>query len=462
YDLTKAKERQHLLEGLLIALDHIDEVIETIKRATDTAHATTALCEQYQLTPAQAKAILEMRLQRLSGLEQQKIRDEHAELVTTIAALEEILASPAKIKDIIKHELTAISATYGDDRRTTFAYDEDDVLAKEDLIKEEEVVVTVSSKGYVKRTSLTEYRTQGRGGKGITAAKTADDDFLVDIYVANTHDVLLVFTDRGKAYWLNVYEIPEGGRAAKGKPIINLVELEQGEQVQAIIPVRAFTDDQFIVFVTTSGVIKKTPLSNFANPRKTGIIATVLDAGDSLVNAVLTYGANELVVATAKGLAARIPEQEIRPMGRISRGVIGIRLNQDDMVIGMIRAEQGSDILSISKKGYGKKTPVSEYRLIHRGGKGVINFKVNEKTGDVISICNVKGNEELLLISRQGISLRTATSNISTIGRNTQGVRLIRLEPGDEVVSSTLIKPESVEDFQEVQQLSSALQEKVK
>jgi DNA gyrase subunit A len=407
----------------------------------------------YNLTEIQAKAILDMKLQKLANLEQEKIRKEHAELLQKISKLKEILSDINKVYSIIKEELEEIIATYGDDRKTEIIATEEDDIILEDLIKEEEVVVTISNKGYVKRTPLSLYKAQGRGGKGITAAKTTDGDFIQDIYVTNTHNYLLIFTTKGKVYWLKVYNLPDVGRSTKGKPIINLLDLEKEEKVSSIIPIPEFDDKHNIVMVTEKGIIKKTNLINFSRPRKSGIIAVLLDEGDSLIKTVLTKGNDEIVIATANGLAARIPETSIRAMGRVSRGVIGIRLD-NDKVIGMVRTNKDNNILTISEKGYGKKTPVSDYRLINRGGKGVINLKVSDKTGRAISIHNVKDSEELILISKNGISLRTSIKNISTIGRNTQGVRIMRLKENDFVVGSAVITPESSEEYNNIKEIS--------
>ena len=439
FDLKKAEQRAHILEGLLVALNNIDKIVALLKKSKSAEQATADLISGYKLTEIQAKAILDMRLQRLTALEQQKIKDEHKELLEIIKKLKAILASDIMILNIIKDELKELKETYGDDRRTVIEEGELDDIEIEDLIKEEDMVVTVTNSGYIKRISPTFYKSQNRGGKGIIAAKTKDEDFVEHIFIANTHSYILFFSDKGKVYWLKVHRIPETSRSAKGKPIVNLLELEKDENITAMIPVMEFDDEHYLIAATKNGIVKKTNLKAYSRPRKGGIIAINLDSDDVLVDVLLTDGTKNLIIATKKGMAIRFKEKDARPIGRTSRGVRGITLRKGDEVIGIVISEDNKTLLTVTENGYGKRSKVEDYRLIKRGGKGVINIICSERNGDVVEIKSVEAEDEVMLISKSGILIRAPVSSISVIGRNTQGVRLMRLNFGDKVISAAKI-----------------------
>ncbi|MBT7368593.1 DNA gyrase subunit A, partial [Candidatus Woesearchaeota archaeon] len=423
FDLKKAKERAHILEGLIIALDDIDNVIQKIKKSKNADDAKEVLITDYSLTEPQAKAILEMRLQKLASLEQEKIRREHDDIMKIIEDLKAILASREKILDIIKYELSEIRNKYGDDRRTEISFDETTSdIEVEDLIEEADMVVTMSHSGYIKRLNVDTYKSQSRGGRGVIGSGTKDDDFLEHLFIASTHSTVLFFTDKGKVYWLKVYEIPESSRQAKGKAIINLLNLDNDENISAFIPVSQFDDSHFVVFSTKRGSVKKTELLDFSRPRKGGIRAINLREDDSLTDVVLTDGTFNLIIATKKGMAARFSESQVRPMGRTASGVRGIKLKDGDEVIGMVKAEDEKTLFTITENGFGKRTAVGEYRLIGRGGIGVKNIICSERNGCAVTIKNVDEEDELMFISQSGIIIRTAVKGISSIGRNTQGV----------------------------------------
>ena len=439
YDLQQALEKVHLLEGLLVALDHLDEVIPGIKNSKTVDDARQFLMSTYSLTELQAKAILDMRLQRLASLEQEKIRDEHRTLLVDIVLYREILASQEKILQIIKDELTEIKTHYGDARKSKIVIGgEDEDVNMEELIEKETVVVTMTNSGYVKRLSIDTYKTQRRGGKGVIAAGMKEEDVVERLYVVNTHDYLLFFTDHGQVHWLKVFQIPEAARQAKGKHLANLLELEQNEKISAVIPVSDFKEG-YLFMATKLGTVKKTSLQEFSNPRKGGIRAITLDENDTLVGVKFTNGDHEIIVATKQGAANRFNEKDVREMGRTAGGVRGIRLEAGDEVIGMLAAEEGKEILTLTEKGYGKRTPVAEYRLCNRGGKGVTNIKITEKNGPVKAVMLVNGKEELMLVSKLGVGIRIKCSDISVIGRATQGVRVIRLEEGDTLAAAAKI-----------------------
>ncbi|PIN76792.1 DNA gyrase subunit A [Candidatus Woesearchaeota archaeon CG10_big_fil_rev_8_21_14_0_10_36_11] len=438
YDLAQAQNRVHILDGLLIALENIDTVISGIKKSATVEDAKQFLQETYSLSELQAKAILELRLQKLASLEQEKIRSEHTDLLEKIILYQEIIASEEKVLNLIKDELQDIKKTYGDDRRSRIVRGEDDDFDIEELIEEDTVVVTMTNSGYIKRLPLDTYKTQKRGGKGMVATGTRDEDFVESVYITSTHDYVLFFTDKGQLYWLKVYQIPEGRRQSKGKHIVNLIPLRQDEKVTATVPVNNFKEG-FLFMATEQGVVKKTELECFSNPRSAGIRALTLDEGDTLVGVRYTNGNNEILLATKGGLANRFKEQDIRSMGRTARGVRGIRLSKGDKVIGMLAAEEDKNILTITERGYGKRTPVSEYRLCNRGGRGVLNIKVTEKNGPVKSVKLVDGKEEIMLISKQGIGIRIKCSDISVIGRATQGVRVMRLNENDELAAAATV-----------------------
>ncbi|MFH2019885.1 MAG: DNA gyrase subunit A [archaeon] len=438
YDLKKAQDRAHILEGLIIALNNIDAIVEKIKKSQDAEQARMMLISDYALSEEQAKAILDMRLQRLAALEQKKIKDEHEELTILIKSLEEILADRSKILKIIVDELNLLIEKYGGERRTEIiSYEED--IDIEDLINEEDVVVTISHSGYIKRMALEEYKQQNRGGKGVIGAETKDDDFLNHLFIANTHSYLLTFTNKGKIYWTKVYNLPEGNRYAKGKAIINLVGVEPGEQISAVIPVREFDSQHYLVFATKQGLVKKTNLEEYSRPRQGGIWGIALNDGDDVIDVVKTNGTQQLIIATKDGNAVRFNETDVRSVGRHSQGVRGIRLKGDDIVIGMVVAEDGKTLLTITENGFGKRTPVEDYRLINRGGSGVINIKTSDRNGGVVTIKSVTEEDEIMLISVGGQVIRTSTKFISVIGRNTQGVRLMKLDENDKVADAAKI-----------------------
>jgi len=437
FDLTKAEERAHILKGLRIALANIDNVITLIKKSVSADDARKLLISRFKLTEKQANAVLDMKLQKLSSLEQKKIKDELESLLKLIEQLKAILASEQKILNIIKTELLELKKKYGDERRTHFTDIEEDIEI-EDLIKEEEMVIIVTHDGYIKRLPLDTYKQQHRGGKGVIATKTKEEDFVEDIFITSTHSYLLFFTDRGMVYWLKAYKVPEESRIAKGKAIINLLNLKN-EKITSVIPIREFKKGYYLLMATKNGIIKKTELEAYSRPRANGIIAINLDKGDELINAVLTDGAKNILLATRSGMAVKFNERDARPVGRTSRGVIGIRLRENDCVVGMIIADDNKALLTITENGYGKRTLINNYRLINRGGYGVINIQCSERNGNVVSVNSINGSDEIILISRRGIVIRMPANGISLIGRNTQGVRLMRLSNDDSVVSAAKI-----------------------
>ncbi len=442
YDLEQAEKQIHLLLGLITALDNIDAVVDGIKKSRDAAQAQQFLINSFELSELQAKAILEMKLQRLASLEQQKIKEEHKELKIKAADYREILGSEKKVQEIIKTELTWLKDKYGDERRTKFMEAEGEEIDVEQIIKEEEMIVTLTHAGYVKRLSPAAYKTQKRGGKGITATGVKEEDFVEKLFSASTHDYLLSISNQGQLYWLKVYGLPEANRTAKGKNIASLINLSPEEKISAIIPVREFKEDQYLFMVTKKGTTKKTSLSEFSNPRKAGIRALNIEEGDELIGVELTDGKKQIIIATREGLAARFEEEGIRSMGRTAYGVRGIRLEEGDEVIGMVAAEEGKTLLTITEDGYGKRSEITEYRLINRGGKGVTNIRITGKNGKVVAIKSVTDNDELMLISKNGVAIRMPVKDISVIGRATQGVRVMRLEERDKIVAAELIAQE--------------------
>lgn len=445
FDLKKAKEREHLLEGLVIALDRLDDVVALIRGAKNVEEARQGLIAGHGLTEVQANAILEMRLSRLTGLEQAKIREELEQVRMVIRELQDILASEPRILSIIKEELLELAQKYPSPRKTQVVEAEDESIDMEDLIEPEDVVVTITRSGYCKRLPVNTYRAQGRGGKGIVATTTKEEDYVRHLFVANTHSWLMVFTDKGKVYWTKVYNIPEGSRQSKGKPIINIVSIAQDEQVRAVIPVREFTDDRYLLFVTRGGLLKKTVLSAYGNVRSSGIIAINLLDGDALVEVLLTSGHDTVFIATADGMAVRCSEEDVRPTGRGSTGVRGIRLEDGDRVVDAIISHENQTILTVCENGYGKRTSPEEYRHIGRGGKGVTNIKTTDRNGRVVSVRSVSDAHDVMMISRQGITIRIPVTSISLIGRATQGVRLMNLRGDDKVVACTVVEHEEDE-----------------
>ncbi|MFH0921355.1 MAG: DNA gyrase subunit A [Fibrobacterota bacterium] len=445
FDLDIAEKRAHILEGLKIALDNIDAVIELIKKSKDTDSARQGLMSTFKLSEIQANAILEMRLQRLTGLEREKIDNEYLEVIKQIEEFKFILENQSKRMEIIKEEAIALAEKYGDDRRTQII-DEVGEFSVEDMIAEEDMVITISHSGYIKRLPMNTYRKQGRGGKGITAMETKDEDFVERLFIASTHSYICFFTNTGRCYWLKVHEIPQAGRIAKGKAIINLIPLKGEEKIRAMVPVKSFDDEyaqkSYIMFATKMGTINKQPLTAFGNPRKDGINAVKVDGNDSIVDASLTDGTANIVLGTHTGLALYFNESGIRELGRNTRGVRGIKLGKDDEVISMVVIKRDTTLLTVTKNGYGKRTPIGEYRLTGRGGKGIINIRTTERNGGVVSIIAVEDRDELMLISRNGIAIRIAASGVAKIGRATQGVRLINLDSGDLVMDVSKIVPE--------------------
>jgi DNA gyrase subunit A len=393
------------------------------------------LMANFGLSQIQAQAILDMQLQRLTGLERQRILDELAELLKTIERLQGILNNDRLLMQIIVDELRAVQVKYGDDRRTEIIAGESGGLSIEDLIAEEDMAITVSNTGYIKRTALSTYRNQRRGGKGRIGMRTREEDFVEHLFVASTHAYIMIFSDRGRAYWLKVHEIPDVGPGGKGKSIANLVSMEEGERIAALLTVKEFDDDRFIVMGSRRGVVKKTALSAFSNPRAGGIIAMGVEEGDSVIVVLVTDGSGELFIGTRKGMAIRFPETDVRAMGRTAYGVRGITLRNDDYVVAMETVRPGGALLSVTEHGYGKRTEIDEYRVQSRGGVGVINIAASERNGEVVGIAYVQENDELLLITQQGMILRMPTNGVRAIGRATQGVRLIDIEDDDKVVS---------------------------
>jgi len=449
FDLKKAEERAHILEGLIIALNNIDEVIKKIKASKDINTAQSALMKGYKLTEIQAKAILDMRLQKLASLEQEKIKKEYEELKILIEKLKAILADENKILAIIKKECEQLIENYGDERKTEIVEGEEVEIDIEDMIKKENMIITISHAGYIKRLPINTYKQQKRGGKGIIAATTKEEDFIEDIFVANTHSYLLIFTDKGRVHWLRVYQIPAASRQARGTAIVNLVKIEKDEKITAYVPVSEFTEGSLIM-CTKKGTVKKTALTNFSRPRKGGIIAITLVEKDQLIGVVQTTGESNIIVATKDGMAIRFSETNIRDMGRSARGVRGIRLKEKDKVIGMVLADDDKTLLTITENGYGKRTQIPDYRLINRGGKGVKNIICSERNGSVVAVRQVDETNDVLFISQNGIAIRTPVKDISTIGRNTQGVRLMKIEQKDKVVAAAkIIKEEEEEQLAE-------------
>jgi DNA gyrase subunit A len=442
FELQEAQDKAHILEGLIVAINNIDPVIKLIKESNEVAQARSALISNYSITEKQANAILDMKLQRLASMEQEKIKKDHAELLRLIEELKAILASEQKISEIIKNELLETREKYADNRRTQILDVETTELNMEDLIKEEEMVVTITHSGYIKRIPIDSYKQQNRGGKGVIAATTKEEDFIEDIFVANTHSYVLFFTDKGQVHWLKVYYIPEGSRQAKGKAIVNLIKLDKDEKVTAFILVKEFDPQRYLLMVTKKGLVKKTNLSEFSRPRNSGIRALELEPNDKLMGVKLTDGSRQVIIATKDGMAVKFGENDVRSMGRTAKGVRGIKLKGDDEVIGTVIGADEKTLLTITENGYGKRTKISEYRLISRGGSGVRNIICSERNGKVASIKSVNGGDDIMLISKQGIAIRTNASGISVIGRNTQGVRLMKISPEDIVVAAAKIAKE--------------------
>jgi DNA gyrase subunit A len=450
FELEKAEARAHILEGLRIALDHLDEVIALIRSSQTTDIAREGLMEQFSLSEKQAQAILDMRLQRLTGLEREKIEDEYKGLVALIAELKAILADEEKVLEIIREELLEIKERFNDKRRTEIVAGGAEMIEDEDLIPEENIVISLTHNGYIKRLPASTYRSQKRGGRGIQGMGTNNDDFVEHLLTTSTHNTILFFTNKGKVYRAKGYEIPEYSRTAKGIPIINLLEIEKGEWINAIIPVQEFNDENFLFFTTKQGISKRSPLSSFGNIRTSGLIAVNLREGDELISVKLTDGKKDIIIGTKKGMLIHFPETDVRSMGRTATGVKGINIDEDDEVVSMEFLQEGFDVLVVTRNGYGKRTPKDEYRIQSRGGKGLRTTTITEKTGPVMAIKTVSGEEDVMIITASGVLIRMATDGISQFGRYAQGVRLIRL--GDEENVSTVAiveKEEEMEDEQE-------------
>ena len=445
FELDKALARAHILEGLKIALDNIDEVINIIRSSYDDAKER--LMERFGLSDIQAQAILDMRLKTLSGLQREKIEEEYNELMKLIAHLREILSSETLVFDIIKEELIEIRNKYGDERKTKIVAAEGEIDI-EDLIKEEETVVALTHFGYIKRMPIDTYKSQRRGGKGITGIATREDDFVKQIFTANTHDTILFFSNKGKLYKLRGYEIPEAGRTAKGTAIVNLLRLDNGEKISAVIPIQNFDDGKYLLMCTKKGLIKKTALVEYNSAKKTGLLSITLKDDDELINVRLTDGEDNVVMVTRKGMCITFDEKDVRPVGRSAQGVIGMRLDSDDEIIGMesIINNKNSTLLAITENGFGKRTELDEYRVQNRGGRGVITYKVTQKTGNIVGIRIAKGEEDVMLITDKGTIIRLKVNEISVLGRATQGVTLMRTSDGGKVVSIEIIDNEEKED----------------
>jgi DNA gyrase subunit A len=441
FELDEAEKRAHILEGYLIALDHLDEVIALIRNSKDPEVAKTGLMENFSLSEIQAKAILEMRLQRLTGLEREKIQNEYKEVKELIERLQEILASEPKRMGIIKDELLEMKERYGDARKTQIVHSEEDITV-EDMIPNEEMVITISNQGYIKRTSLSEYRTQGRGGIGSKAAGSKEDDFTEHLFIAKAHNYLLIFTELGQVYWKKAYEIPEGTKTSKGRAIQNLLNIQPGDNVRAVLNLKSLEDQEYlnntyVILCTEQGTIKKTSLEAYSRPRANGITAITIHDGDRLLDAALTNGKNHIIIAKREGKAVHFNEEDVRPMGRTAAGVKGVTLEDaDDKVIGMVCiSREDANLLVVSEKGYGKRSDISDYRITHRGGKGVKTINVTEKTGKLVAIKEVGDKDDLMIINKSGISIRISVEELRVMGRATQGVRLIKLNEDDEISS---------------------------
>ncbi|UCH85707.1 MAG: DNA gyrase subunit A [Candidatus Latescibacterota bacterium] len=433
YELRKAEERAHILEGFRIALDHIDEIVALIKASDTPDIARTGLMEQFGLSEKQAQAILDMRLQRLTGLERRKIEEEYQALLLKIAEYKAILADRNLVLNIVKDELTEIRDKYGDDRRTEILDQGIGSFDEEDLIAEEDMVITISHHGYIKRLSLDSYRQQRRGGRGATGIKVRDEDFVEHLFVASTHSYILFFTDTGRCHWLKVHQIPVAGRQARGKAIVNLLGLAEGERITSRVPVSDFDENKYLVCATRKGIIKKTQLSQFKRPRRGGIWAINLKQDDQLIAAAITTGGLDIVLAKRGGRAIRFPETDVRPTGRQAAGVRGVQLDDGDEVVGMAVVENDATLLTVTENGYGKRSALGDYSTKHRGGKGVINIRTTERNGQVVAVKEVRGRDDIMIITRKGVVIRCPLSQLSVIGRATQGVRLINLDEGDVV-----------------------------
>ncbi|OGU72928.1 MAG: DNA gyrase subunit A, partial [Ignavibacteria bacterium RIFCSPLOWO2_12_FULL_56_21] len=446
FELDEAEKKAHILEGYIIALDNIDAVIKLIKASKDVEDAKNGLMKKFKLSEIQAKAILDMRLQKLTGLERQKVEDEYKVTIKLIERLKAILKSKALQLQMIEQELTELKGKFGDDRRTEIVYKAEE-FSIEDMIAEEDVVITISHSGLVKRTPVSGYRRQGRGGRGVTGAGTREDDFMEHMFVASTHDYILIFTDKGRCYWLKVFEVPEGGRTSKGKSISSLIGKTPEETIASFIAVKSFDDKHFVLMVSREGMIKKVLLSEFSNPRRGGITAANMKGNDAMTDVKLVDGKHDVIIGTANGMAIRFHEEEIRPMGRSAAGVRGIRLGKGDKVVGAVTLHRkGTSILVATEKGFGKRSEEDEYRVSHRGGKGIKTVKVTDKTGRMVAIREVLNTDDIVVVTKDGIIIRQHASEVRMAGRNTQGVRLIRLQENDVVADVAVVIAEEEEE----------------
>lgn len=444
FELEKAERRAHILEGLKIALDHIDEIIQLIKKSRNPETAKNGLMKNFKLSEIQAVEILKMQLQRLTGLERKKIEEEYLELIKLIAKLKGILESHEKQMAIIKDELIQIKEKFDDERRTEIIPRTEE-LSIEDMIAEEDMVITISHTGYIKRFPVSGYKRQGRGGKGVIGAKTKDEDSIEMLFIASTHHYILFFSDRGKCYWMKVHAIPQAGRGSRGRAMVNLLKVDKGEKISAVVPVKSFDTDQYLFMATQKGLMKKTSLSSFSRPRRGGINAIHLNAGDNLIEAKLTDGSQDIVLGTQNGMSIRFHETDVRAMGRNAAGVRGIKLGSDDKVVGMVVCRREGTLLVVTDKGYGKRSSIGDYRVTRRGGKGIITIKANEKVGRLIAIMDVIDSDDLLMITSNGQVIRQKIEDIKVIGRNTQGVRLIRLVQNDTVADvARVVRDENI------------------
>lgn len=460
FELDEAEKRAHILEGYIIALDNIDAVIKLIKQSKDVESAKIGLMKKFKLSEIQAKAILDMRLQKLTGLERKKVEEEYRETIKLIERLKAILKSKQLQLKIIEDELQEIKKKYGDERRTEIVYKAEE-FSVEDMIAEEDVVITISHRGFIKRFPVSGYRRQSRGGKGVTAAATKEDDFLEHIFIASTHDYILIFTSQGRCYWLKVFEIPEAGRMAQGKSINTLISKSPEESITSFIAVKEFDDKHYVLMVTEQGLVKKVLLSEFSNPRRSGVTAANLRKTDTLKDVKLTDGKQDVVIGTQNGLAIRFHEQEVRPMGRTAAGVRGIRLGKGDKVVGMVTLKRSdTTILVATEKGYGKRSEAEEYRVSHRGGKGIITVKTSEKTGKMVAIREITDTDDIVIVTSNGMVIRQNAKDIRVAGRNTQGVRLIRLEEGDDVADVAAVVAEEEDENRNTESPSAVQQGK--
>ena len=438
YDLNKAEERAHILQGLLIALDHIDEVIRIIRGSANVAEAKTQLMERFGLSDAQSQAIVDMRLRALTGLEREKLENEFKELQAKIAQLKAILADEKELLMVIREEINIIAAKYGDDRRTAIGFDDD--MSMEDLIPDEDTVVAMTHLGYIKRMDADNFKSQNRGGKGIKGMQTIEEDYIEDLLMTTNHHHMMFFTNTGRVYRLKAYEIPEAGRTARGTAIVNLLQLQPGEKITAIIPMREFNEDQYLFMATKEGMVKKTPMVEYGNVRKNGLQAIVLKEGDELIEVKATDDKQDIFLVTKKGMCIRFKEKDVRTTGRVSMGVIGMRFDEDDEVIGMQMESQGEELLVVSENGMGKRTPIEEFKPQFRGGKGVLCYKITEKTGNLVGAKLVNDGREIMLITTEGIIIRMSVDDISVIGRNTSGVKLMSIDQNSDIKVASIAK----------------------